>query len=199
MASYSEAGKFNWVRTVSSNSSFGALVASNDGLFFSCKIYGEANTAFDLLVDTTDHKSTVLSFIRKNGEIAWNRSTVAKSVEGLALTLEGDAVVYGELDYRTGYFHRPDEREMPKVNLDEDIYVATFDKIGNYKSLVKTNILISTGNSRMFVVLDKADRIYVGGLIWCGQHLEMNWINEAFKGGVCYGGVPFVGRMKKMK
>lgn len=196
VASYSPAGKLNWVKTSGNRAIFKAIIASNKGVFISYNLTNFSNKAFGERIDTSDNKLMVISCFNKKGKLKWTKSTSTDRAHDLRLDRENNLYVLGTFRTRSVYRNRMGKIGNDTINPENKVFIARFSENGKYHWVKEADIPVTTINDPLHLLMDNCNNMYLTGTLWFVLPATMSWWDKAFVKGKGYGGAPLISRFK---
>lgn len=195
VASYSSAGKFRWVRTAISLSTFGSLVAGNGNIYVSATMHRRYGEMFGEKVDTTNHENVFVTVFDETGKVKSNISTNSKGKVNLATDMEGNLVVTGTIGIEAGFLKQASTD--PKKRRREDVYVAFYTKNGKFIVHHEYNLLkISSEEGPFCMALGRND-YFLGGSLFGALPISLRLLDPAFPDVEIYGSGTMIARCGK--
>jgi hypothetical protein len=192
VASYSAAGKFRWVQTAVSLSTFCGLAAGNGNIYVGTRMSRREGNMFGTKVDTAAHQSVFVTIFDESGKVQSNISTGSASPVDVAIDQSKNLVITGVIAIETGFLARP-ESEKAKRRLD-DVYVAFYSPSGKFITHHTYNLLKISSDHGPFCLPVSKDEYYLGGQLWGALPISLHILNPAFPDKNIYGGGTFLAR-----
>lgn len=193
VASYSAEGKFRWVQTAISLSSFSGLAAGNGNIYVASRMYRREGEMFGMKVDTAAHQSVFVTILNESGKVKSNISTGSVSEIHIAIDQDKNLVISGVIGIQTGYLARPETDDKTKRRL-EDVYVAFYSSSGKFITHHEYNLLHIPSDKGPFCLPVSRNEYFIGGQLWGSLPISLRLLNPALPDQKIYGGGTFLAR-----
>lgn len=195
VASYSSAGKFRWVRTAISLSTFGSLVAGNGNIYISATTHRRYGEMFGEKVDTANHENVFVTVLDETGKVKTNISTNSKGKVNLSIDMEGSLVITGTIGIEAGFLKQASTD--PKKRRREDVYVAFYTKNGKFIVHHEYNLLKISSDEGPFCMALGRNEYFLGGSLFGALPISLRLLDPAFPDVEIYGSGTMIARCGK--
>jgi hypothetical protein len=196
IASYSAAGKLNWVKSTACRAWSHSVAANNKGVVVAIKL-GEGNRFLGEKIDTTGSRHWVLAMLDKSGNVKWKTSSSTDRAHDIHFDQDNNVYVLGthreigKWNNATGLIG-PDTLQAKFT----EVFIAKFSIDGKYQWVKEADIPVTTSNELLRFNMDHCGNMYVSGTLWFTFSAQLSMFDKAFVKGSIYGPAPFISRFK---